>query len=283
VQGLGGIGKSGLVQTWITALAYLGYEDPVTASVLHRPGREFVEVVDAIAKLATWQTSVGHGCKLFFLDGFDEASSGANMEVLLKEAERIGSRIIVTSRSERPSSLLERFRSIDLSSMSRRDATAVLAEFGIAGSEAQAAASELGNHPLALMLFARYVASGKRTAAEALEDLRTRSLAELGSAPQAGQSIRATVAASVKALTSEARRLLRALCAAPEGGFVSVADFRTHAQWARPDELRELARASLIQVDHLETPTTISIHPLVRHFISEDGRRDLLDTTDSVA
>ena len=96
------------------------------------------ELLDAIDKLATWQTRVGHGCKLFFLDGYDEASSRADMGVLLQEAERIGTRIIVTSRSKRPSSLLERFRSIDLSSMSRRDATAVLAEFGIAGSEAQA-------------------------------------------------------------------------------------------------------------------------------------------------
>lgn len=271
VQGLGGIGKSGLVQTWITALAYLGYEDPVTASVLHSPGREVVGVADAFDRLATWQTRVGNGCKLFFLDGYDEASSGTDMEALLQEAGRIGSRVIVTSRSEIPSSFLERFRTIDLSSMSRRDATAMLAEFGIAGSEAQAAASELGDHPLALMVFARYVASGKRTATEALEDVRTRSVADLGSTPQAGRSVRATVAASVRALTSEARRLLRALSAATEGGVVSLADFRTHAQWARPNEMQELARASLIQVDHLETPTSISIHPLVRTFIAKDG------------
>ncbi len=55
VQGLGGIGKSGLAQTWITALAYLGYEDRVNATVLYLPGREIVETGHALGKVASWQ------------------------------------------------------------------------------------------------------------------------------------------------------------------------------------------------------------------------------------
>jgi hypothetical protein len=276
VQGLGGIGKSGLAQTWITSLAYLGYEDPVRATVLHMPGREVVETADPIGRLATWQQRAAHECKLFFLDGYDEAPPGTDLEVLLQEALRLGSRVVVTSRSQAPSSLLDTFRSISLYSMSRRDATSVLAEFGIGGPEGIEAASELGDHPLALMVFARYVASGKRTAAEALRDLRITGPAELGS------TLQATLAASVRALTSDARRLLRALCAACDLGVVSLAEFRSHWGPARPDTIRELARASLIQVDHLETPTTIAIHPLVRNFIKECPR-GLLEETDSVA
>ena len=281
VQGLGGIGKSGLVQTWITALGYLGYEDPVKVTVLHVQGREVVDTADAIGRLTTWQARAAHECKLFFLDGYDEAPPGSNLEVVLQEALRLGSRVVVTSRSQAPSSLLNTFRSINLNSMSRRDATSILSDFGIGGREGIEVASELGDHPLALMLFARYVASGKRTAAEALRDLRLTDLRSRGPA-ELGSTLQATLAATVRALTPDARRLLRALCVAGDLGVLSLAEFRSHWEPPWPDTIRELARASLIQVDHLETPTMIAIHPLVRSFL-EEGLHVLLEESDSVA
>jgi hypothetical protein len=271
IQGLGGTGKSGLVQTWITALGYLGYDDPVNATVLHMSGREVVETDYAIGRLATWQTNAANDCKLFFLDGYDEAHSGANLEVLLQEALRLGFRAVVTSRSQAPSSFFETFQSIDLASMSRRDSTSMLSEFGIGATEGIEAASVLGDHPLALILFARYVASGKCTASEALRDLRSPRPAELRS------TLRASLAASVRALTPDANQLLGDLCAAVDIGIVSLTDFRCQWEPPQPDSLRELARASLVQVDHLETPTTFAIHPLVRNFIREDHRGLLED------
>lgn len=263
LQGLGGIGKSGLVQTWITALGYLGYDDPVKATVLHMSGREVLKTNDAIDKLAAWQLHAASDYKLFFLDGYDEALPGADLENLLQEALRMGSRVVVTSRSQAPSSLFENFQSINLARMSRRDATSMLSAFGIGAPVGIEAAEVLGEHPLALMLFARRVESGKRTASEALRDLQSSGPAELQS------TLRAALAGSVRALTPDAKQLLEGLCAAGDHGIFFLADFRS--QWEPPqgDALRELARASLVQVDHLEMPTTFAVHQLVRNFIRE--------------
>ena len=270
VQGLGGIGKTGLLQTWISALAYLGYEEPARATVLHVLGREAVETTDAIGRLATWQLRDPRECHLLFLDGYDEGPQGEKLEALVREALRLGTRLVVTSRSPVPTSLLDAFHSIPVHSMQRRDATSLLAEYGVGGPEGTEAASELGDHPLALLLFAQYVASGKHTAAEALRDLNSARLAE------PGDILHATLAAAVRTLTSDARRLLEALCAASHLGVVSVAEFPNKRQPAPPETIGELARSGLIQVDHLETPTTIAIHPLVRNFVEEDPR-GLLD------
>lgn len=261
LQGPGGIGKSGLVQTWITALGHLGYDDSVKVTVLYMSGREVLKTNDAIEKLTDWQLHAANECKLFFLDGYDEALMGADLEVLLQEAQRMGSRVVVTSRSQAPSSSFESFQSISLAAMSRQEATSMLSAFGIEAPEGIETAKALGEHPLALMLFARCVASGKRTASEALRDLQSPGPAELQS------TVRAAIAGSVRALTPDAKQLLRGLCTASDLGILFLADFR--CQWEPPqrDALRELARASLVQVDHLETPTTFAIHQLVRNFI----------------
>ncbi|WP_376753524.1 TIR domain-containing protein [Candidatus Nitrospira neomarina] len=130
IQGLGGNGKSGLVQTWITALGYLGYDEPVKAAVLYVPGREVVKLEDAVGRLKSWQLHAAHEGKLVFLDGYDEASPAADLEVLLQEALRLGCRAIITSRRQVPVPLVDRFRSINLSSMSRDDAPSMLSDFG---------------------------------------------------------------------------------------------------------------------------------------------------------
>ena len=39
ISGLGGIGKSGLIQTWITALEYLGYDTEISPSIFFISGR----------------------------------------------------------------------------------------------------------------------------------------------------------------------------------------------------------------------------------------------------
>jgi hypothetical protein len=226
--------------------------------------------------VAAWQLLAANNCKLFFLDGYDEAPPGADLEVLLQEVLRMGSRVVVTSRSQAPSLFFETFQSINLASMSRRDAASMLSAFGIGAPEGIEAAKELGDHPLALMLFARCVASGKRTASEALRDLQSPRPAELQS------TLRAALAGSVSMLTPHAKQLLGGLCAAGDLGNVRLADFR--CQWvpSQCEALRELALASLVQVDHLETPTIFAIHQLVRNYIREDSL-DFLEDANPVA
>jgi len=76
--------------------------------------------------------------------------------------------------------------------------------------------------------------------------------------------------------------LLKSLCTAPDLGALSLADFRSHWQGPWSDTIRELAQASFIQVDHLETPSMIAIHPLIRSFVKE-APEGLLDEADPVA
>ena len=121
-------------------------------------------------------------------------------------------------------------------------------------------AAELGDFPLALFLVSRYLASGNKTAAEALDELRGMRADRLSAGPLASDSIRAILRNTVEGLTMEAKLLLETLCR----NAVSIPEPTALANPA----ISELARAGLVQVDHLEGPSQVSIHPLVRRYVS---------------
>lgn len=273
VHGVGGIGKSGLVQTWIAALAHLGYQDRVKASVLYIAGREITETVSMMRKLAEWHSGAHNRSKLLFVDGYDEATPGTDTETFLQRVLTCKGRVIVTSRVKPPPSLAHFFQDISLDAMSRRDSTSVLAEMGISVPEREVAALQFGDHPLALKLFAKYIESSKRSAADALKGLSSPWQAQFGG------TLRATLAASIGALTTNARQLFAALCKVSDHGVVSLGEFGDLRKLARSGTLRELVRANLIQVDDSDTPTTVAINPLLCHLV-EDGPGAVMEGPD---
>jgi hypothetical protein len=266
--GPAGTGKSGLLQTWVTALSCLGYDRPVSASVLYLAGRQMVDVSEAKHALFTWESKAASPRRLLLVEGHDEARSTADLEEVLEQAFRLGARALVTSRSPLPQPLAQYFTNVSLDRMTRRDSVAILSQFGVTGPESEQVAAELGDHPLALFIFSLSVARGNQTAAEALEDLRRMREGVSTGGLGLSHSIRATLRKSVQGLTSDARLLLESLSSSAE-------EVAGAAQLARP-AIRELANAGLLQVDHFEAPGRVSIHPLVRRFINEE-RGDIID------
>jgi len=272
--GLGGAGKSGLLQTWVTALCCLGYDQAVSANVLYLGGKELVDVSDTRQTVSAWSSQTASPCKVLLLDGHDEVPSMANVDEILWEAIRSGIRVLVTSRDALPPSFGDYFTNLTLSSMTRRDSVAILSQFGVNRPEGERIAEELGNHPLALLIFSRSLASKNQTPSEALIELHH--IREGGSTGDVGLSrmIRAVFSRSVRSLTADAMSLLNILCQNAEGGVGPL-------ELARPS-IRELATAGLVQVDHLDNPTQVSIHPMVRRFIDEEcqgkGKRLVLES-----
>ena len=200
---LGGSGKSGLLQTWVTALSYLGYREPVSASVLYLRGSQ-VEVTQAQHTLFTWEARSASPSKLFLLDGHDEARNTPEVEEIVAKAIHLGARVLVTSRLFPPQRLAGHFTNLTLGNMTRRDSVAILNEFGVTGPGTNEIAAELDDHPLALFLLSRSLANGNKTAAEALEDLRRMRADQPADGLGASGSIRATLSKSVRGLTSDA-------------------------------------------------------------------------------
>jgi hypothetical protein len=258
LNGLGGSGKSGLLQTWITALFYFGYGDPVSASVLYLRGSE-VEVTETQCTLNTWEPRVA-STRLLVVDGHDEARSTPDVEKILAQAIHLGARVLVTSRTTVPPPLSMYFISLHLGGMTRRDSVAILNQFGVTGPESEELAAELGDHPLALLLLSRSLVNGNKSAVDALIDLR--GILGDGSAGRfdASRSIRVLIRDSVRGLSSDAKVLLETLCRTAEVERPGSAD----------PAIRELASAGLVQVDHLETPSRVSIHPLVREHMNQE-------------
>ena len=259
--GLGGSGKSGLLQTWVTALSYLGYDQAVSADVLYLSAREVVEVVEARQALSTWASHAASPCRLVLLDGDDEASSTADVEEILRDAFRLGIRTLVTSRRTLPQSLRQHFTSLTLTNMTRRDSIAILNQFGVTSPESDRVAEELGDHPLALLIFSRSLANKNQTASEALMDLHRIQEGDSTGDVVLSRMIRATFSNSVRSLSADARELLNMLCQNGERGVVP--------EPARAS-IRELASTGLVQVDHVDKPTQVSIHPMVRRLINAE-------------
>ena len=104
IQGLGGSGKSGLIQTWVTALSSLGYREPVSANVLYLRGSE-VNDSETLRILRTSTLSATSPSVLLILDGHDEAQSTREVEEILAKAIQLGARSVVTSRASIPGPL----------------------------------------------------------------------------------------------------------------------------------------------------------------------------------
>lgn len=261
LHGLGGSGKSGLIQTWITALSSFGYQEVISASVLYFAGSQ-IDLPVVQHEIRAWKSSKSTPSRLLILDGYDEAHNLQNIEKFLSDVIYLGARVLVTSRSSVPQEFANAFTTLSLANLTRRDSIAMMDQFGITGPESEELAAELGDHPLALLLLSRSFVSRDTTVSEVLKELRlVRGDISAHSFPTSS-FIRATINSSLRGLTPDVRSLLESLCQNAEGAVDPSKLSRS--------VIRELANAGLVQVDHLETPTQISIHPIVRNSINEN-------------
>jgi hypothetical protein len=247
--GLGGIGKSGLLQTWVTALSHLGYGEAVSVCAAYFMGRH-VGVTDVHNAFLECESK--H--RLLLLDGYDESRDAHQLDDALRESLHRGARVIVTSRRAVPQRLCEYFADIGVGAMTAQDVLALLSQVGITGPDSEELAAELDGHPLAIMILSGSLADGNKSASELLAALR----GELSEDSLRGQrSIRVALDKGLRFLTTDARSLLESLCLRPDDA----------ALQPKLPELRELACAGFVNVDDFDAPRQISVHPLVRNFI----------------
>jgi hypothetical protein len=277
VRGLGGSGKSGLIQTWVTALEDLGYDRAPPLAVLFLPGRAIESSGQSESPLRSFlKRTIEIQHKLVVLDGFDEASDTRFVEKLLHDALTCGAKVLVSSRQEIPKSLVGSFVAIALNTMSRRESVAFLNQMGMAGPDAIAVAAELGDHPLAVLLFARYVAERNLKPTDALKDLRSHTLrhdaAHKSVHERAASAIGDTVQRAIDAVSPRARRLLSGLCQIdavelrwPECLPSNISESDATAA------VQELSTAGLVQVDRLDAPSRMAIHDLIRDLVKGQG------------
>lgn len=255
LSGLGGSGKSGLLQTWITAFSCLGYGEPVSANVLYFRGSE-IDAIEAQHALNIWEMNNASPQKLLLLvDGYDEARNTQEVDDFLANTIHKSVRTVVTSRTSVPPLFLEGFTNIRIGNMTSRDNIAMLNELGISEPERVELAEGLDNHPLALLLLSKSLLNGNKSAIDLLNDLRSmRRDVSVGVA-----CISPLIQAALMSLTSDARTLLVKLC--------RDGDDTSAPSELQNQKIRELVKVGLVQIDNLEK---VSIHPLVRGYINEE-------------
>lgn len=286
VRGLGGSGKSGLIQTWVTALEYLGYESAQAVGIFFISGREGISsppsdssVKDFLRRATRFQRT------LIVLDGFDEVTDSVFAEQLLSEALAHGARVLVSSRSAVPEPLLDSFTAIDLDAMSQRDAVAFLAQMGVVGEDALAIAQELRNHPLAVLVFSRYVAESNLKPGDALELIRKQNsqsgVSGANDTESLSKTIGVTLERAIASLSRVAQKLLSSLCRsdAPDLTWPECAPSAIAVSDALAG-VKELSTKGLVRVDRFDAPTQLAIHDLVKNYVRSRGEVEASESND---
>jgi len=282
IHGGGGIGKSSLVNTWLTAATTIGYRDPLSFHVLgHSFYDENIDVFEE--RLMAWAPS-SNASSIIILDGVERVASGIAFSRLKDLCKR--RRVIATSRETPPSELGLYFRLLPLRQLDQRESELVL---GLTHTDAQTVMKRLEGLPLALTLAAAYlkrspdvksyvrrldeVAEGKvattKKVATALERIETE-LRQIGDSPGSSAGEHALAFLYVLSVANEPtpKDRVRSLLKSRElpTTAVSIAN-------ATEDQIEEairlLEQRGLVSV----SGEMIEIHRLVREYFRERQRR----------
>ena len=269
LQGMGGSGKSGLLQTWVTALDVLGYEDAEKLAILFINAREPIENLRASLDnfiRRSWRKER----KLATIDGLDETNYPDEIHHFIGELIKNGWCILASSRTGVPEGRESFFRQIYLGGMTSRDSAAFVTGLGVDSTNAMAVGERLDGHPLALQIFAMHLQkSAGGDAAAALDVLDT---VPSGSSTK---NIYAITRQTIATLSESARTLLQEVTAQSNNEDSLNAGL---ARIASSDEGQraclELVHAGLLQVDNIKTLRKVNIHPIIRnYFHGGDGEQ----------
>jgi TIR domain len=266
IVGLGGAGKSGLIQTWLAALKYIGYEYTSNVRVLFVHGR----ALDDLIVLRQRLSAIGGGREalLLIVDSHDEAPVEANLPELLELALEKSVKVLVSSRLVDPVVLPEEFVTLPLATLSNRESIALLEAAGVSDLKEEIA-FQLSGHPLALVIFSRYLAEGKQSAATALDRLRQSATSLKEDNVYRASSALSDIIARTLDFISPAAKLLAQCLSRPESSntewrsLVPASMSSLEAEGA----LLELASMGMVQLDDFANPRQVLIHPLVRALI----------------
>ena len=199
VDGHGGLGKSGLIRTWIAAFNALGYESENIGATSYISGRDLRGGMDALEK---WVGRHQGKSLLIMIDGFDEAEHGDLALAFTERAANAGIRVLVSSRTPLPEALCLGATTVSLADLSDPFARELLGSRDLSEADSDRLLSRYGSSPLILSVIARELSAGRLTAEMLLEIDPSTDLSKLLT------HVTAT-------LSHDARRLLQQLAADP--------------------------------------------------------------------
>ena len=198
VQGQAGMGKSGLIRTWMAAFNELGYDSGETSVSGYISGLELEKGSTDLEKWIRRQPQERH---LLMIDGYDEAK---HPDVALNFTQRAidaGIRILVSSRSAVPDRLASIGTSLTLADLANSFGEDLLRNAGVEEHVLGKLLRRYGGSPLMLSMIVRALSAGTATADDLLN------------IDQEGAGLGRLLARTVGALSFDARRLLETLAA----------------------------------------------------------------------
>ena len=168
IHGVGGIGKTGLLQTWITVVRTLGAHKNMCDGVHYLPGRE----ITSTSELKDFTNSGDPSRKLLAVDGLDESRDAARGELLLRQFVQYGGRAVTVSRALPDHPDLRSFARIELAPFDSASASALLEGLRLSPEETREILQMTGGHPVALTQLRALLQSDSLNGAELIRRLR---------------------------------------------------------------------------------------------------------------
>jgi hypothetical protein len=254
VEGQAGLGKSGLIRTWIAAFNELGYESGETCVTGYISG---LDLERASTELEKWVQRHPKERLLLMIDGFDEARHPDLALAFTQRAIDASVRVLVSSRSAVPGQLASIGMTVTLADLAASSGEELLRNAGLEEQVSIKLLQRYGSSPLLLSMIARELSDGKATA----EDLLN--------IDQMGSGLGQLLTRTVGALSPDARRLLETL--AVDQPFHGPDDIsQTLDSPAARKAREELATAGLVASSAEGKTRPIVLHEAIRSWVLEN-------------
>lgn len=216
ISGMGGVGKTSLVATWLRVLQRFGFRhiEPIRANFISLARDENA----GLPSLESWLPSTGESRRLVVVDDVD-SEDDESFRAISSLAAAHDAKLLVISRRE-PTDLYTVLRVGGLTTL---DAQRILVAAGLPGTEdsKKDLIERLGRLPLAMSMAIAYLKNTGASLADYMRKLDT-SLAELEGQPL---SVREKVREVLQGLSPDSIRALMVLSRQP-GGTMRVSDLR---------------------------------------------------------
>ena len=253
VEGQAGIGKSGLIRTWIAAFNELGYDSGETCVTGYISGPDLEK---GSTELENWVRKQPENRLLLMIDGFDEVRDPNLALAFTQRTLDANVRILVSSRSAVPSRFASIAMTLTLANLGASYGEEFLRTVGLGEQVSAELLQRYGGSPLMLSIIARALLDGKATA----EDLLNTN--------QSGSGLGQLLTRTVAALSPDARRLLEELAIGhPLHKLEDVSQALDSVVASRA--LEELATAGLVTSSAESEGRVVIVHEAIRTWVRE--------------
>jgi hypothetical protein len=257
VEGPPGMGKSGLIRTWIAAFNELGYESGDTCAAGYISG---LHLERGSTEFKNWLAAHPEP-RLLMIDGYDEVRHAHDALTFTLRAMAANVRILVSSRSPVPSQLASNATTLSLAGLSRSLGEELLRPVGLSKEASATLLQQYGDSPLMLSIATRALRDGTVT----VEDLLN--------TEQDGLALSQLLRRSVTRLSPDAQRLLEGLAVGPRLRDV----FQAPESDASRSALDELVKAGLVTTGTQGDEGPTIVHEAIRKWVLDNLQESQTD------